>query len=412
MKKFALFLFSSALLSTAFICGCRQNEPSQTTDSIAYNPVFHFGINCDSFVEKTFVLKKGELVNAMFEKCNVAKTDYLSYLEKSSDFFNTKRLRAGQPYSVFFPVKDSSKAAYLVYENNLYSYVKFDFLKSDVNFHFNKIDTVQRSLGAAIHSNLWFTLQDAGVDPLLSDEMSVLFSWTIDFFGIQNDDVFKIVYDEINVNDTTFAAFGKIHTAYFKNEGREIYAIPFLCTGDTVMRFFNIDGSSLKGAFLKAPLEFRRIASKFSNARMHPILRIVRPHYGVDYCAPAGTPVRAVGDGTVIHCQYSGGAGNFIKIRHTNGFMTGYMHLIGYARGIHNGKHVVQGDVIGYVGSTGLSTGPHLDFRVWRNNQPMNPLKLGDSSPKTDPVPKADMERFNIVKDSCLAILNNIEVLK
>lgn len=401
------------IITLTIFYACQNNAPKQIEiplqDTIAKISNTKYGFDIDNYDIKEYQLKNGELVASMFNKANISQTQYTSLLNDAKEYFDARKLRAGNQYMIITNKKDSLDK-YMIYQKNIFNYVKFDFKNNKSELVSRKVDTTTRSLGASIQSNLWNTMKDLGVEPTLSEEMSTLFSWTIDFFGIQKDDWFKIVYEEITVDDTIFAGFGKIHTAIFSNAGKEVWAIPFKVHPDSSYRFFNHDGSSLKSAFLKAPLEYKRIASHFSNARLHPILRIVRPHHGVDYSAPIGTPVRAIGDGTIIHCQYSGGAGNYIKIRHANGYVTGYMHLNGYAKGISMGKRVSQGEVIGYVGSTGLSTGAHLDFRVWKNDQPMDPLRLGENQPPVDPVPSQLMPQFNHAKDSVASILNLIKV--
>jgi murein DD-endopeptidase MepM/ murein hydrolase activator NlpD len=230
---------------------------------------------------------------------------------------------------------------------------------------------------------------------MLALKLSDVYAWSIDFFGLQKGDQFKVFYETQSV-DSSVIGIQNIQAAWFKHMGREYYAIPFF--QDSSVNFYDEEGNNIKKAFLKAPLNYSRIASRFSNSRLHPILKIYRPHRGVDYSAPRGTPVQSIGDGVVLHASYSGEAGNYVKIRHNGTYTTGYMHLSGYGTGIHPGKHVNQGEIIGYVGSTGLSTGPHLDFRVWKNDQPIDPLKL--ESPPAKPVKTEDLSSFYKTRDS------------
>jgi murein DD-endopeptidase MepM/ murein hydrolase activator NlpD len=194
--------------------------------------------------------------------------------------------------------------------------------------------------------------------------------------------------------DTALAGIGRIHAAFFRHMQNDYYAIPFV--QDSVEDYYDIDGNSLRRVFLKAPLRYSRISSRYSHSRMHPILKIRRPHHGIDYAAPIGTPVHAVGDGEVIKAGYDDGGGYMLKIRHNSVYTTSYMHLSRYAKGIRRGSHVRQGDVIGYVGSSGLSTGPHLDFRFYRNNQPINPLKV--KAPPVEPIKEENRQAFDSVK--------------
>jgi murein DD-endopeptidase MepM/ murein hydrolase activator NlpD len=227
---------------------------------------------------------------------------------------------------------------------------------------------------------------------MLALNLSDIFAWTVDFFGLQKGDRFMVVYDEVYI-DTTFVEIGRIHAAGFisgKNVSHAFYFVQ-----DSIGSYWDASGNSLKRAFLKAPLKFSRISSHFSYARKHPILRIVRPHTGVDYAAPAGTPVMSIGDGTVIAKGFNGGGGHTVKIRHNSVYTTAYLHLSKYGEGVNVGSRVSQGQVIGYVGSTGTSTGPHLDFRVWMNGKPINPLTV--ESPPVEPIRESNKAMFDSI---------------
>jgi murein DD-endopeptidase MepM/ murein hydrolase activator NlpD len=211
---------------------------------------------------------------------------------------------------------------------------------------------------------------NAEATPELAIKLSQIFAWQIDFYHLQKGDHFKVIYDELFVDDKFFA-IGTIKAALFSHSGKDFYAIPF--TQDSVYQYFDEEGNSLRKAFLKAPLEFGRISSRYSKSRLHPVLKTHRPHLGVDYAAPIGTPIRTTGDGVVSDIGYDRGSGKFIKIRHNSIYITMYLHLSRYSKGIKKGSKVQQGQVIGYVGSTGLSTGPHLDYRFIVNGNPVDP---------------------------------------
>ena len=228
----------------------------------------------------------------------------------------------------------------------------------------------------------------------LAADLEDIYQWTVDFFGIQEGDSFTVIYDEKMV-DTTFVGIGRIWGAKFNNGGKEIYAIPFKQNGK--IQYWEYNGASLRKQLLKAPLKFTRISSRFSRARLHPIYRVYRPHLGVDYAAPKGTPVHAVADGVVIFKGWGGGGGNTLKIKHAGNLVTGYLHLSGYAKGIANGTRVTQGQLIGYVGSTGASTGPHLDYRIWKNGTPIDPLKVPQEP--AEPISKDNMAAFEQIRD-------------
>jgi murein DD-endopeptidase MepM/ murein hydrolase activator NlpD len=230
-----------------------------------------------------------------------------------------------------------------------------------------EITTIVDSVSGTIKSSLWNALVEQDADPNLANDLSEIYAWTIDFFGLQKNDAYTAIYERKYVGDI-YLGLGKVHAAKFRHGGKDQYAFYFEQNGKG--DYFDEEGNSLQRTFLKAPLRFTRISSRFSNSRMHPVLKIRRPHHGVDYAAPTGTPVHTVGDGVVVKKGYQkNGGGNYIKIKHNGTYSTTYMHLKGFAKGIKVGKHVNQGDLIGYVGSTGLATGPHLDFRFYRNKK-------------------------------------------
>ena len=217
-----------------------------------------------------------------------------------------------------------------------------------------------------------------------------------------------VTADEAYIDDTTRLNVASIESAIFTHQGKAYYAIPF--KQDSVREYFDEEGNSLRKAFLKAPLDFFRITSRFTNARFHPILKRYRAHHGVDYAAPTGTPVHSIGDGTVIAKGYQGGGGgNYLKVKHNSVYTTSYMHLSRFAKGIQVGSHVRQGQEIAYVGSTGLSTGPHLDFRVYKNGEPIDPLKM--EAPPSNPIRPELLDSFQVVKARVLAELDSLASL-
>jgi murein DD-endopeptidase MepM/ murein hydrolase activator NlpD len=272
--------------------------------------------------------------------------------------------------------------------------VIFDF-RDSLHVHTDSKEVAHnlKSLSGVITSSLWNTMQQSGADPNMAVALANIYQWSIDFYSIQKGDAFKVIYEELSVDGKPIS-IGEIHSAVFLHNGKEYYAHRF--GQGNVTDYFDENGQNLRKEFLKAPLKFSRITSKFSNSRLHPILRIRRPHHGVDYAAPKGTPVHTIGNGTVLKASYAGGAGRLVSIRHSNGYTTSYMHLAGFGPGIRPGASVGQGQVIGYVGSSGLSTGAHLDFRVYKNNVAMDPLRM--ESPPALPVSEKYRVSFDSVK--------------
>ncbi|MBN2756596.1 MAG: peptidoglycan DD-metalloendopeptidase family protein [Bacteroidales bacterium] len=388
-------------------------------DSFIHNPVKNdfineikqeskkeYGIEINKFIIDEGRIKPNSSLSSLLGNLNITKINIQEIIEKASEVFDLKKIRTGNKYKVFYSQDSLNDIKYLVYEQSFTDYVLFDFTDSIEIFQKQKKVIIEKkSIVGIIESSLWNSIIESGGNPILAMELSDIYAWTIDFFGLQKQDKFKIFYDEEFVDGKSIG-IGKINAAWFEHADNEYYAIPFY--QDSTLSFFDLEGNSLKKAFLKAPLKYSRISSGFSNSRLHPILKIYRAHHGVDYSAPIGTPVSSIGDGVVIKANFSGGAGNYVKIKHNSIYTTGYMHLSKYGKGISIGKHVKQGDIIGYVGSTGLSTGAHLDFRVWKNGQNVNPLKL--EAPPSEPVKEENKEAFNKMKTEWFNKFNNLKL--
>ena len=245
-----------------------------------------------------------------------------------------------------------------------------------------------------ISSSLWNDMTSSGASPLLILKLSDIYAWTVDFFGLQDGDRFRMLYGQ-SLCEGDVIAVDTVYYAVFSRDGHDVPAIMF-DQGDGGNLYWGAQGESLKKAFLKAPLQFTRISSGFSYARKHPVTGKIRPHTAIDYAAPTGTPVMSIGDGTVLSVGWAGGGGNTVKIRHNSSYVTSYMHLSRYARGLKVGQHVHQGQVIGYVGATGTATGPHLDFRVYKDGTAINPLKM--ESPSADPIRPENLPSLDSVR--------------
>jgi murein DD-endopeptidase MepM/ murein hydrolase activator NlpD len=255
-----------------------------------------------------------------------------------------------------------------------------------------------------IRTSLWNDMVAAGAPTYLISQLSEVYAWTVNFFGLQKDDRFRVLYGQ-TVCEGEVIDVDTLYYSVYSSGGKDFPAIMF-DQGDGGNLYWNEQGESLRKAFLKAPLKYTRISSGFTYHRKHPVTGQVRPHTAVDYAAPAGTPVMSIGDGTVLSAGWSGGGGNTVKIRHNSVYTTAYLHLSRYAKGIRAGVRVRQGDVIGYVGSTGVSTGPHLDFRVWKNGMPVNPLTM--ESPRTDPIRRENLPALDSVTVRYRALIDSL----
>jgi murein DD-endopeptidase MepM/ murein hydrolase activator NlpD len=350
-----------------------------------------YGLVVDSFNIETFKVARNQNLASMLMAQDVDYQIILQLAQKSKETFDIRRIRTGNPYTIFYSRDSLNNPLWLVYEIDKTDYLVMQLTDSLKTYRDSKtIKTIRKSSTGVINSSLWNTINENNLNPILAIELSEIYAWTVDFFGIEKGDRFKVIYDEQYV-DSVAIGIDAIHAAHFNHKGREYYA--FRYKEDSVWSYFDEAGNSLRKTFLKAPLKFSRISSRFSNNRFHPVLKINRPHHGVDYAAPSGTPVYALGDGTVTHRAWDPkGGGNYIKIRHNSVYTTVYMHLQGFGKGIKKGKFVQQGQLIGYVGSTGLATGPHLDFRIFRNGSAVDPLKI--DAPSAEPIHEDNMPNY------------------
>jgi murein DD-endopeptidase MepM/ murein hydrolase activator NlpD len=382
-------------------------EPSDTVKTIAATPdtvrLIH-GIPVDSYNIVTGKVRRNQFISSILASYNVPWNTIEELLRENRKVFDPRKVRTGSSYSVFLTKDTLNRADYFIYEHDpTVSYVfslkdTLSVLRYDA-----EVKKLLKYSSGSITTSLWEAAMEKNLNPNLSAELSDIYAWTIDFFGLQQGDRFKVIYEEEFIGEESIG-ISKIHAALFEHAGNSIYAIPFI--QDSTMSFYDTTGASLRKAFLKAPLRYSRISSRFSGARYHPVLKIVRPHHGVDYAAPAGTPVVSIGDGRVTQTAFENGSGRIVRITHNSVYSTAYMHLSRFGPGIAPGVYVKQGQVIGYVGSSGLSTGPHLDFRFYRSGYAVNPLKV--DAPPVNPVAPEAMGEFQKVADGYIDLLETI----
>ena len=394
------------LLLTAGACN-RTQGPAAETEGTEEARNLLYGIDADNYRTETGEVGSGETMGKILNGFGVSAYT-IDRLDKASKaVFPLRNIRAGHKYTAFIH-EDSLYAPhldYLAYELSVTDYVVFGFHDNDsVSVRRDCKDyTLRRTKkSAVINSSLWGAIMEQDLPYALAAELEDIYQWTVDFFGIQKGDGFTVIYDERFIDDSVSVGIGRVWGAKFSQGGKEYYAIPFR-QGNKI-QYWEADGASLRKQMLKAPLKYSRISSKFTYARKHPIYKVYRPHTGVDYAAPKGTPVHAVADGVVTFKGWGGGGGNTLKIKHAGNLMTGYLHLSGYAKGISKGSRVSQGQLIGYVGSTGASTGPHLDYRIWKNGTPIDPLKVPQEP--AEPITKENRATFEFVRDRIAAELN------
>jgi len=367
-----------------------------------------FGFYSDSLNHKESVVEKNETLSEILDGYKLQHTNISEIAEESNDIFSVRKIRSGKRYHTYYSSDSSKTLKYFVYEKGYVNYVVFD-LSDSINIYngTKEVNSVKKIKTAEIKTSLYDALIDNDASIELAIKMSQIYAWQIDFYRLQPGDNFKVIYEEEYV-DSQMVGVGKILGAYFYNYGKEYYAIPFV--QDSIYQYFDEEGNSLRKEFLKTPLEFARISSRFSSRRFHPVLKTYRPHNGVDYAAPTGTPIRTVGDGVIVDASYTRGNGNYVKIRHNSVYTTMYLHMSRFGKGIKRGTTVEQGQVIGYVGSTGLATGPHLHFMFFMNGSYVDPLKV--DIPPSHPVKEELRAEYENQKRLVMEELNKLIVPK
>lgn len=407
MRKSLILFFISALF---FVIGCGQVEDTaedlaDLADSITVT-LDEYGLEVDSLESFDGSIQRNQTLADLLLPHQIPYQTITNIANVPEDVFNVRKIRAGNKYRIYRKLDSLSTVKYFIYEKDPVNYVVFDLQDSVFVVKGEKEVTVQENaITGTIYSSLYQTLDELDVSPELALKLADVFAWQINFYGIQAGDYFKVVYEEEYIGNDLIG-IGRIKTSLFNHRGENFYAF-YYSQGDEV-DYFDENGNSLRKAFLKAPLKFSRISSGYSRSRLHPVLKIRRPHLGVDYAAPRGTPVQAIGDGVVMYAKRNGGAGKMVKIKHNENYMSGYLHLSRYGKGIRAGTVVKQGDVIGYVGSTGLSTGPHLDLRFWKNGKLVNYLTM--EFPPSKPIDEKHRQEFETVKQLYMDMLNQLEL--
>lgn len=362
-----------------------------------------YGFVLDNYEVVEDKIKNNEFLSQILTEHDVPYIKIDQLAKRSKDIFDVRGLRVGKGYSILKD-KTTGEATHFVYEPSVYRYVVYDLRDStNVEIVEREVTTEIRESSGIIESSLWNSMVDNGMNFDLTSRMEDALAWSVDFYHIQKDDRFRLIYEQ-NFIEGEKVGVGKLVAAYFKHYDQDYYAFYF--KNEKHEGFFDEEARPTKKAFLKSPVKYARISSRFNLRRFHPVLRRVKAHLGTDYAAPHGTPILAVADGSVTKASYSRGNGRYVKLRHDKVYETQYLHMSRFAKGIKPGTRVKQGQCIGYVGSTGLATGPHVCYRFWKNGRQVNPLR--ERLPPPEPMPKLEIPRFNILKDSLKTRLDAI----
>lgn len=407
----AIALSAIAVTTYSFYAATQQSQAIHGTRLAAFPvavPTMAWGFAVDTLHVSEQEIQSGQSLSDILAAQGVGMTEMQILLENAAKVLDFKSIRAGKPLVMLS--RDSTQSVdYIVYEPSPYAYYVFD-LKTDKSV--KRVEReVTRSVETAsgiIEGSLWNAMVRRGYSYELTSKMEAALKWSVDFHHLQPDDEFRLVYEQ-DIIDGNPITVGNVLAAEYKTGDTTFYSF-FFDNGDTQETgYYDLEGKPMNAGFLKAPVQYARISSHYSLKRFHPVLKYNRPHYGTDYAAPYGTPILAVGNGVVTHAERKGGNGNYVRIRHDKVYETQYLHMQGFAQGIRPGTQVKQGQVIGYVGSTGLATGPHVCFRFWKNGEQVNHLKL--DLPPAQPLDSKLMPKFAAERDKYLPTLRALNPL-
>ena len=396
------FLFFLAVIVVSYNLFFKNNNSAEDLTKIEKKEkiVKEFGYVLNDYTVKRDTIKSGDSFGQILENNNLFYPKIYNIVQATNKIFNIRKINVGRPYTILYS-KDSLEIPELfIYQPNPIDYVVVSL--SDSIWAERKQKEVQlKSLEASgtIYSSLSETMESLKLSPLLTNELSEIYAWNIDFFRLEKGDNFKIIYTSKYVNDSVYIGLNRIHNAYFEHRGKPFYAVEFKTDSlRNIYEYFDENGKNLRRAFLLSPVQFSRISSRFNLRRKIAYYGKIKPHYGTDFAAPVGTEIRATAAGRVVKSGYTRGNGYYVTIKHNATYSTQYLHM--KQRGLKVGTYVSQGDRIGYVGMTGYTSGPHVCYRFWKNGKQVDPLK--QKLPEAKPI-------SNTLKEEYLAYMKPIK---
>ena len=400
--KIAKITLLTLLLVALYACsGEKKNEKEIVQVEAAAPDPMEFGFHLNDYVVVRDTVRSGDSFGEILGKNHIGYSKIFQIAKKTKDTFDITKLKAGKPYTLLCTKGDSlQRPECFIYQENSIDYVVINFKDSINAYKESKpVKIVEKEASGVILSSLSASLDDAGLSQLLAYNMSDIYAWTIDFFRLQKGDEFKLIYTEKYINDTTYVGIDKIHAAYFKHNGEPFYAFEFETDSvKQIVDFYDENAKNLRRAFLKAPVRYKhvRISSRYNLRRRIKLYgNRIRPHKGTDFAAPIGTPIISTANGVVVESARRGGNGNYVKVKHNSTYTTQYLHMS--KRKAKVGEFVKQGDVIGWVGMTGNTSGPHVCYRFWKNGRQVDPFK--QKLPDADPIdPKLKESYLEFIK--------------
>ena len=393
-KVFLIFLLST------FIISCDKTNEEEIIVQKAKPKLVEFGFKIHDFNIVNDTIKSGDTFGSLLEKQNLDGREVYDIVAKVKDTFDVRSIRIGKPFTILRSKDRTNKIQVLIYQPDRLNFYVIDFRDSIVVYKKAKPLTFKtRTIAGALNGSLSETLQNLKVDPALAPRIAKIYAWSIDFFKLQKGDKFALKFTERYINDTIYDGVDSLKAAFFEYKDKKVYAFPFAPDANTKkQQYFDEEGKTLKNFFLKAPLKFVNITSRFAKNRFHPVQLIWKAHKGTDYAAPTGTPIMTTAAGVVEQAGFTTGNGNFVKVKHDKTYSTQYLHMSKIL--VRRGQRVTQGQVIGKVGSTGLATGPHVCYRFWRNGVQVDALRLNlpTSTPMDSKYRQKYMEYMNPLK--------------
>ena len=381
-----------------FILSCRDNQ-SQSVDPLqevvkAVEQKLHYGIDLKKFESITKKIKRGDTFGKILEDNGIDYPEVHKILKSIKGDINIKKLTIGKTYTLFYSNDNITTPEFFVYHPDPKSYTRIHLKDSLYGERIIKpTRLVEFEISGIINSSLYETMLNTGVNETLTYYLSDIYAWTIDFFRLQKGDRFKVIYTEKFVDDSISIGIDRIKAAYFEHKGKPMYAFEYSSNPDKgIIDYFDDQAKSLRRAFLQGPLKFNRVSSRFNlRRRISYYGNRVRPHKGTDFAAAVGTPILATAEGTIVKASYNRGNGNYVTIKHNGIYSTQYLHM--KKRNVKVGQFVEQGDIIGWVGMTGNTSGPHVCYRFWKNGKQVDPFK--QKLPEADPISKTLEAEFN-----------------
>ena len=401
------FIFLIIIFLT-FSCGEKQNEAK--IEVVKEKIVKEFGFTLNNFNVKKDTIESGDSFGLILEKNNLFYPKIYNIVQETKKVFDIRKINVGRPYTILSSKDSLNKPLVFIYQPNSIDYLVVSL--SDSLWAEKKQKEIKlkefEAMGS-IKSSLAETMQELNLSPLLTNELSEIYAWNIDFFRLEKGDNFKIQYTSRYVDDSTYIGLNRIHNAFFEHRGRPFYAIEFQTDSIRGMfEYFDDKGKNLRRAFLLSPVQFSRISSRYNLRRKIAYYGRVRPHYGTDFAAPVGTPIRSTANGTVVKSGYTKGNGYYVTVSHNATYSTQYLHM--KKRGLKVGTYVKQGDKIGEVGMTGFTSGPHVCYRFWKNGRQVDPLKqkLPEAKPISDSLKRKYLTYMAPIKDKLDSMKSNL----